>query len=189
MWEPQAWLVFLTRSGKSCAGRPLGWMAHWVRNCSRSLQQEHVYAPAPPYNAGVSARLALMSELGGPTLARSGFRTQTKPSRWLVAASAEIPCGNVWELVFGFCTTAAAMRRAILLMISDLLAFLRCRCAFANVFSEHSTGGIQMLSRDDLFTGTGVDFFVSDAEREDHGRNRRACTPRTFTHSTTRIRK
>ena len=38
-------------------------MAHWLRNCSRSLQQEHVY------DARVSARLAIMSDLVGPTLA------------------------------------------------------------------------------------------------------------------------
>ena len=59
--------VFFLRS-ESCAGRPLDLMAHCPRNCSQVLQQ-HVDAPAPPNDAGVSARFALTSELGEPSLA------------------------------------------------------------------------------------------------------------------------
>ena len=105
---------FLTLSGKSCAGRPLCPMAHGLRNCSQSVQQEHVYAP--PCDAGVSARLALTSELGGPALAALELPLENPPEvepmcvlrvwhlgrpnfptierGWLVAASAQIRCGN-----------------------------------------------------------------------------------------------
>ena len=67
--NPKPGHCFLTRFGKSCAGRPLGLMLHGLRNCSQGLQQEHVYALAAPNDAGVSARWALVSELGGPNLA------------------------------------------------------------------------------------------------------------------------
>ena len=65
--NPKHGRCFLMRSGKSCAGRPLGLMAQWVWCCSQSLKQEHV--DAPPCDARVSARLPLKSELAGPALA------------------------------------------------------------------------------------------------------------------------
>ena len=51
-------------------------MAHWLRNCSQSPQQENVYSPAPPYDARVSAKLVIMSELVGPTFAALELRLE-----------------------------------------------------------------------------------------------------------------
>ena len=72
MREPQAWPLFSHAVWKVVCGSTVGFhgaLVKELKTCSQGLQQEHVHASAPPSDAGVSARLTLMSELDGPTLA------------------------------------------------------------------------------------------------------------------------
>ena len=59
----------MTRSGKSCGGRPLGLMSHWLHNCGQKRQGEHVFAPMPIAEQRRAARKQLMELPGALALA------------------------------------------------------------------------------------------------------------------------